>query len=340
MKYTIVKTASGKYTTRIRIGNDRVSVTRSTEAEVKKAVEELKARYLLTQKRQTYISDTLGGLIDKFIEDREGVLSPSTIEGYRNIRRNRFKPYMVKKIAKINWQKMISDEAESVSAKTVKNGWALVVGALKYANIQIPNVRLPQIVKNEHPYLTSSQVKQFISLVKDTDIELPALLGLHSLRRSEIYGLRWEDVDLEKRLLHVCNTAYFSSGNRVADVSYKAETKTSESNRYVPIMIPRLYELLTETRKKGPVVPADLVGPQMLNRGINRICEQNGLPKIGTHGLRHSFASVAYHFLPARLAMRIGGWKNVDTMNKIYTHIADSELVDLSTEMSTFFEDD
>lgn len=35
---------------------------------------------------------------------------------------------------------------------------------------------------------------------------------------------------------------------------------------------------------------------EIVRRRINRICEANGLPNVGIHGLRHSFVSLAYHF--------------------------------------------
>ena len=56
---------------------------------------------------------------------------------------------------------------------------------------------------------------------------------------------------------------------------------------------------------------------------INKLCEKNGLPQVGVHGLRHSFASLAYHLGWSELTtMREGGWSNPDTVHRIYTHLA------------------
>ena len=72
---------------------------------------------------------------------------------------------------------------------------------------------------------------------------------------------------------------------------------------------------------------------------INRICKKEGLPEVGVHGLRHSFASLAYHLgVPEKIAMEIGGWANSQTMHKIYTHISKADAERYVTQMSAFFD--
>lgn len=71
---------------------------------------------------------------------------------------------------------------------------------------------------------------------------------------------------------------------------------------------------------------------------INRICAKNGLPEVGIHGLRHSFASLAYKLdMPEKIAMQIGGWANDQTMRKIYTHLAQEQIADHSQAFVGFF---
>lgn len=56
------------------------------------------------------------------------------------------------------------------------------------------------------------------------------------------------------------------------------------------------------------------------------------------HGLRHSFASLAYHLhMPERIAMEIGGWSDSGTMHKIYTHIAQSDIKRYQAAMGNFY---
>ena len=51
------------------------------------------------------------------------------------------------------------------------------------------------------------------------------------------------------------------------------------------------------------------------------------MPEVGCHGLRHSFASLCQILqMPPIAIMEIGGWKDRATMDKIYTHVSNSEM--------------
>ena len=68
------------------------------------------------------------------------------------------------------------------------------------------------------------------------------------------------------------------------------------------------------------------------------MCAANGLPQVGNHGLRHSFASLAYHLgIPEKIAMEIGGWEDSKTMHDIYTHLAKRDIAKRSEDFSNFF---
>lgn len=73
---------------------------------------------------------------------------------------------------------------------------------------------------------------------------------------------------------------------------------------------------------------------------INSICTKNGLPKVGIHGLRHSFVSLAYHLgVPEKVVMDIGGWSDYQTMRRIYTHIAKSDVSRYAEQFKGFFKE-
>ena len=73
-------------------------------------------------------------------------------------------------------------------------------------------------------------------------------------------------------------------------------------------------------------------------KAVNRICEREGLPQIGAHGLRHSAASLA-HFVgvPAHEAQLIFGWEDPATMRKIYEHIEAAGLLRAQNAMAAWF---
>lgn len=86
----------------------------------------------------------------------------------------------------------------------------------------------------------------------------------------------------------------------------KKENKNSTSTRNIPIMIDELYDALSAAPEKSGFVAT--CHPNTIYRQVNKICEKNGLPNVAVHGLRHSFASLAYH-LGAR---SVSQWKLED----------------------------
>lgn len=162
---------------------------------------------------------------------------------------------------------------------------------------------------------------------------IAALLALSSLRRSELIHLDWSGVDLKHRRLQVAGADVYDENNRRVS---KAENKTEGSRRVVPIMMNQLQEALKAVGKKeGRVVSC---APDTVRRRVNAICRANGLPEIGTHGLRHSFASLAAHLqMPEAIAMEIGGWQNNKIMREIYVHVWQADKDRYKNEMASFY---
>ena len=100
----------------------------------------------------------------------------------------------------------------------------------------------------------------------------------------------------------------------------KKTNKNSTSRRDVPMIEP-LYEALSAVENKtGRVVPEH---PATMLKHINSACRDAGVPEVGCHGLRHSFASLCHILnVPAAVAMEIGGWADRATMDRIYTHVS------------------
>ena len=135
-----------------------------------------------------------------------------------------------------------------------------------------------------------------------------------------------------KRSLPADGSAVPDENNKIV---YKRETKNSTSRRVVPI-IPPLQEALNNVGTRGEYVVK--FHPATVMNQVNRVCEKNGLPKVGLHGLRHSFASLAYHLgMPEKVAMEIGGWADDQTMHKIYTHISEKSISTAAKAFTSFF---
>lgn len=278
---------------------------------------------------------TLGACIDEYILFRSAVLSPSTLLSYQSYRAHRFQPYMNIKVSEIDrrtLQRMVNEEARQVSPKTVKNAWGLVSASLSEYGLDTSGIILPAIPRKERPYLTAQEVLAFCRAVRGEQCEIPALLALCSLRRSEIYALTWEDVDLQNMTVAVHRATVKGEDGFVT----KDTTKTETSTRIVPIIIPQLVDALKAYKpKSGRIVQGY---PNTLYNQINRACVSAGLPCVGVHGLRHSFASLCHYMGINELeCAKIGGWSDLGTMKKIYTHLSDRQITDAAQKLTQFF---
>ena len=333
------KMSSGNYFIRLRLGGEEICITEPTEKECIRQAQFIKSEYMAgkRQRKDDKEQVTLQQACQNFVETRKNALSPSTIRGYNYIIKNRFQSLMERNVSDISeseWIVAVNKEAAVCSPKTIKNTWGFIASVLrKELKMVPPDVTLPQIPPNERPFLSAEQIKVFVDAIKGTEVEIAALLALSSMRRSEICALRWENVDLKNRLIHIKGAAVYDESEILVQ---KKTNKNQSSTRTIPIMMDELYNALDAAKQPSGLVVTCY--PNVIRNRINRICELNGLPKVGTHGLRHSFASLAKHLgMPEQLTMQIGGWSDYQTMRKIYTHISQKDADSYKNAMASFY---
>lgn len=332
------KLSSGNYFIQLRLGGESISITDPSRTACIREARAIKAEYLAGKRAKAAPeAPTLTEAIDAYIAQRSNTLSPLTIRGYRTIQKHRFQTTMPRRLDQIadeDWQGIVNMEAALCAPKTLKTAFAFVRGVVEHTTgRQLPNVSLAAPVPKEKAFLTPEQIRVFVEAVKDTRYAVPALLALSSLRISEIQALRWEDIPEDPDFIRVQGAVVLNEKNKY---QRKAQNKNAASTRNVPVMIPELTEAIRRNRKpEGPVLD---ITQNSLRCAIKKICRENDLPDIGVHGLRHSFASLAYHLqVPERIAMEIGGWSDATTMHKIYTHIAQADIQRYQTAMTDFY---
>ena len=316
------------YYNQVTVDGERIYVSAATEEEYYAKARAAKLKLIEIQKNRPKLS--LGTAIDRYINDNDSVLSPSTINAYKSYRKTRFKAYMEKDVSAINYQQMINEESVKLKAKTVHNAWRLVTGSLRHAGEEIPIVNLPAKAKPQKAWLDFQQIQTFTSVLRGKPYELGALLALNGLRRSEILHLTSDDVDTDKGIIHVRGASVIGLNNKLTD---KETNKNKTSARDVHIVIPRLSELIRG--KNGRLITTN---PTTLYGLINDLCVKHGLPKVGVHGLRHSYCSLAYHLgWSEATVMREGGWADKATVHDVYTHLASQDADADISKMVQFF---
>ena len=322
---------SGSYHNRLLVDGETFYVTEPTEAEYYAKARAIKAGILEEVKKGP--RTTLDQCLESYISKRENVLSPATILGYQKIRKNRFKKYQNKMARDIDFQKMINEESKTVSPKTIKNSWRFVGSALKEQGFKVDEIRLPQVAIKDLPWLDYKQIEKFLESIQGHTCEIPALLALHGLRRSEIFALTKDS--FQGGRIHVSGAVVKGPNHKY----YSKETnKTKSSTREVPIFIPRLQELLDTLPAEKPLFT---MKPEKLYDRVNEACRRAGLPEVGVHGLRRSFCSLCYHLGLSELeTMALGGWSDYSTMRTVYTKLSKSDFSEGITRLKAHFADE
>lgn len=331
---------SGSWRVQVYAGKDEngknmyKSFTASTERKANLAAMEWQEHYKQIESDNTNM--TLDEAMQKYINMKNNILSPATIRGYENIRKNKFKAIMQKRLNRISQQdiqRAINTEAEKSSAKTIANQYGLLSAVLhEYRPDFNIKITLPQKVPYEAHTLDGEQIAKLLNVIQGDEAEIPILLAVWmGLRRSELLGLKWDCIDTKKRILTVKAALVPDKDNNMVEKG----PKSVKSNRKIRIPI-YINEKLKATGKGNDHV-VTLAGDTIRKR-LQRFCVKAGIPKVRLHDLRHTMASVgALLNIGDKYMMERGGWSNSATMKNIYQHTIESEKHTVDDEIDNYF---
>ena len=294
-------------------------------------------------------SVTLAQWLDIWMaKDIEPCRADTTINGYDGIIHNHIRPALGRvRLSDLTPQliegyyQWLADE-KGLSANTIRKHHVLLHTALKSAFRQgvipsnpIQRVTPPRATSTDVLYYTPARLSRLLREVEGHSLELPVKLACHlGLRRSEVLGLRWRDVDLQTGLLSV-RWVRTTVGYRVVEKT----PKTADSCRTLSIgaldgLLDLLQALRTQRRWDGlPCGPDDYLvlnpegvpwHPNVLSADLADFVAQRRLPPITFHGLRHTFASMANNArIPMYQISRAMGHASPNITQRIYTHLFD-----------------
>lgn len=174
--------------------------------------------------------------------------------------------------------------------------------------------------------------------LKDKNARLfMSFLMFTCLRPCEIYGLTWEDINFDERVIYVHRDLVFVSG-----ASSVGETKTKESKRVIPVD-EKLIEILTPLRSTGYVIGEN--GQHVTSEAIARKIWNYIKCTIDVHGMtpyigRHTYATnMSRAGISIKTAMKMMGHKDERMLLRTYTHVCNEDLLNACKAVSEYTSD-
>ncbi len=158
-------------------------------------------------------------------------------------------------------------------------------------------------------------ISAYMAALVDHPRRLPLTLCIMlGLRRGEVCGLRWQDIDFTEQLIHISNQRQRIGRNGVVDCAPKSRS----SVRVIPIPDMLMPLLRAHRQLAGYLCP---ITPSALDAAHRRLVLRLGLPYTTLHGLRHSMAtSCVRHGGDMRSLQLLLGHASYSTTADRYTH--------------------
>ena len=353
---TIRKRSDGRWEARIIVGhkNDGSPMYKSAFTKTQKsALKQL--HQLIDLYRDVDLTEdsrmTLGEWLDKWLDEYMiFTIRESTLDSYRAMVKNQVKPFIgskqISSLTTADMQKFYNKiKKEGRVREHPIHGKTLAYSMVRGVHMMLHEaldtaVKERLIAKNptngttvpkcnypEKQILGDNQLETFLEAIKGHEYwcDFFYVEVMTGLRRGEICGLRWQDINFEENKLQVKRSVSVKKGGGVSI----GETKTETGIRCIQ-MPPSVAELL-KSKKKTAITewvfphflhPEQPISPASAYRKLKVILKNAELPLIRFHDLRHTFATHATQggVDPKTLA-GILGHTNASFTLDTYTHV-------------------
>jgi integrase len=202
-------------------------------------------------------------------------------------------------------------------------------------------VEKPKHLRKETVIWSANQSVSFLDSVKEHPLYIAfVLFFVCGMRRGEIIGLRWSDIDFENGFICVRQQMYRVKGKRVKSEIVVKELKTKNSRRNPPLVDDVRNALIEHAKKRNITIPpfnpyfelskqgtvivgktGNPVDPRVLARHFENLTKKADLPRTKLHAMRHMtptfMKDLGVHVKDAQMIL---GHANVSTTLNIYQH--------------------
>ena len=208
----------------------------------------------------------------------------------------------------IAWQNIGMENGGPLKKSSVQNLVVLIKQVLRYAdkkgyveekNMNIRFVPSKAAIKKEKVFSVADQNKLIVALLSEISYRnFGILLCLNSgLRIGEICALKWEDFDLENRILHITKTMQriYQKNELPKTRIIITEPKTISSIRDIPLS-DKIYQIVTQFSHKEMTAyvltnTEHYLEPRSFRKYYKKFLDSHGINYSNFHCLRHTFAT-------------------------------------------------
>ena len=321
---TAKKLPSGSYRCQVFAGYEFVDGKKkrkyeSFTAPTKREAEAMAAKWA-TSKKARPEDITVKEAVEKFMESRRPILSPSTIRGYKSCvaRFATINDIPIRKLKQSDVQLWVSGLAVDLSPKTVRNTYNFFTGVINFIAPDMTfNIKLPAKIKKDYYIPPDEDITKLLAVCSPELWCAVMLARYYSLRRGEICALR--STDLEGNILTIRRVIV---QNEADEWEIKERPKTDDSYRYLVISDPLLSVLKTFD---GQIISCN---PDNLLHRFRWALKKAKIKPFNFHILRHMFATnAAKIWIPDFYTAKMGGWnQNSGVLKTIYQNVRDEDL--------------
>jgi integrase len=295
-----------------------------------------------------------GDYLDYFIEHFVAhSLARSTIHSYRYLIRDHIKPDLghirLTKLQPNDLQNLYKLKIESgLSRRTVQYIHAIIRRSLNQAvKLELlyrnpTDAVSPPRPKREPPQtLSAEQAKEFLRSIEDHPYYLIYFLAITTgMRKGELLGLQWEDVDLDRGKLRIKHTLIDIQGKM-----HIGQPKSDKAKRTITLSS-SVREALKEhqlrmERIDGMVFSSNtgaFLSQRNLTRHFHTSLSNLGMNKLPFHSLRHTAATLLLQAnVHPRLVQEMLGHSSIVLTLDTYSHVIPDHHEEAAEEMDKLF---
>lgn len=276
-------------------------------------------------------------------------LAPSTIRSYRYLIRDHIKPELgqlrLAELSPQHLQNLYSSKLDSgLSKRTVQYIHAIIRRSLNQAvrwGLIFRNptdaVSPPRPKRIPPKTLSADQAKLFLESVKDHPYYAMYLLAITTgMRKGEILGLQWEDVDIEGKSISVRHALIDVQG-----AIHLGQPKSDTAKRTIALPATVCLALKKIEESRGYVFKTANENPisqRNLTRHFHKALEKAGLPRTSFHTLRHTAASILLQAnVHPKIVQEMLGHSTITLTLDTYSHVIPGHHEEAAEEMEKIF---